>query len=131
MKILLAEDDFNISTIAQIALEAIGGHDVTLARDGEEALSYAQSQDFDLILLDEMMPKLNGLNVCKKLIELQYPAPIIFLSAKSQANDVELFESLGSGFIPKPFDPSTLNSEIDRILQRNNKTEKSENNEQD
>lgn len=116
LKILLAEDDHNIATIAMMALETFGGHEVTHADDGEKAYKMAQDGDFDLLLLDEMMPKMNGLKVCKTLLTEGFRTPIIFLSAKSQSTDISLFESLAEGFIPKPFDPSTLCSEIDQIL---------------
>jgi len=116
LKILLAEDDHNIATIAVMALETFGGHQVTHAENGEKAYELAKASDYDLLLLDEMMPKMNGLKVCKTLLKEGFRTPIVFLSAKSQSTDISLFESLGSGFIPKPFDPSTLCEEIDRIL---------------
>lgn len=118
MKILLAEDDHNIATIAVMALETFGGHVVVHADDGEKAYKLAKEnkENFDVVLLDEMMPKMNGLKVCKTLLQEGFRLPIIFLSAKSQSTDISLFESLGSGFIPKPFDPSTLSLEIENIL---------------
>ncbi len=117
MKILLAEDDHNISKIACLALEKIGGHHVIWMDNGEKALNKALEEDFDLILLDEMMPNLNGLKVCE-LYKAQKtnPAPVIFLSAKSQENDINAFLELGLGHIPKPFDPMKLNSQIAEIL---------------
>lgn len=116
MKILLAEDDHNIATIAIMALETFGDHEVTHADNGELAYNLAKENDYDLILLDEMMPKMNGLKVCKTLLTDGVRIPIIFMSAKSQSTDISLFESLGTGFIPKPFDPSTLCSDIENIL---------------
>ncbi|MBX7232152.1 MAG: response regulator [Bdellovibrionales bacterium] len=117
MRILLAEDDHNIATIAQLSLEKIGGHKITLAENGELALKIALVEKFDLILLDEMMPKMNGLNVCKKYLEqASNPVPIIFLSAKSQESDIREFQKLSSGYIAKPFDPLTLNDQILKIL---------------
>ncbi|MGH1468666.1 MAG: response regulator transcription factor [Bdellovibrionales bacterium] len=116
MNILLAEDDHNIATIALMALETLGGHTVTHADNGEKAYNLAKENTYDVILLDEMMPKMNGLKVCKTLLTEGFRTPIIFLSAKSQSTDISLFESLGTGFIPKPFDPSTLCSEIEKIL---------------
>lgn len=116
MKILLAEDDHNIATIAVMALETFGGHEVIHADDGQKAYDLAKTESFDLVLLDEMMPKMNGLKVCKTLLQEGFRTPIIFLSAKSQSTDISLFESLGTGFIPKPFDPSTLCEEIEKIL---------------
>ena len=117
MKILLAEDDVNISTIAKMALEHIGGHDVEHVDNGRTALDRALSNSYDVILLDEMMPKLNGLTVCQEYQNQKgNDTPIIFLSAKSQKNDVEDFKKHGLGFIPKPFDPSTLCEQIQALL---------------
>lgn len=99
-----------------MALETFGGHQVVHADDGQKAYELAKAQEFDLVLLDEMMPIMNGLKVCKTLLQEGFRTPIIFLSAKSQSTDISLFESLGSGFIPKPFDPSTLCQEIENIL---------------
>ncbi len=116
MKILLAEDDHNIATIAIMALETFGDHEVTHADDGEKAYKLAKENSYDLIILDEMMPKMNGLKVCKSLLTDGVRTPMIFMSAKSQPTDISLFESLGTGFIPKPFDPSTLCEKIKSIL---------------
>ena len=117
MKILLAEDDPNISTIAKLTLEHIGKHQVTVVNNGEEALSTALNNNFDLILLDEMMPKLNGLKVCAEYKNQKHsPCPIIFLSAKSQTEDVELFKQQGLGYIAKPFDPAKLCQLIEQLL---------------
>ncbi|MGE0762229.1 MAG: response regulator [Bdellovibrionales bacterium] len=117
LKILLAEDDSNISTIAKLALEKLGGHQVTVAPNGEVALKLALDGGFDLILLDEMMPKLNGVNVCKRyLSETPKPVPVIFLSAKSQDSDIREFHNLARGYIAKPFDPMQLNQQIAAVL---------------
>ncbi len=117
MKILLAEDDPNISMIAKITLEKLGGHQVTVAGDGEQALRHALKGNFDLVLLDEMMPKMNGLKVSVEIrVRCPNPPPIIFLSAKSQESDIREFYERGDGFIPKPFDPMTLVQQINDIL---------------
>ena len=119
MKILLAEDDQNISLIAKLALEQIGGHQVHVANNGRMALEMALSYDFDLILLDEMMPEMNGLTVCREYHQqASNPSPVIFLSAKSQESDIIEFTQNALGFIPKPFDPATLCQSILRILQK-------------
>ena len=103
MKILLAEDDSNISTIAKMALEHVGGHQVELVDNGVSALEKALEGDYDVILLDEMMPQMNGLSVCRKYHELsEHCRPVIFLSAKSQDSDIQEFNELGLGHIPKP-----------------------------
>lgn len=122
MKILLAEDDPNISLIAKLSLEQLGGHQVHVATDGKMALEMALSYDFDLILLDEMMPKMNGLSVCRKYREAQVnKAPIIFLSAKSQESDITEFRSEALGYIPKPFDPASLCEDILTLLNQSGK----------
>jgi len=118
MKILLAEDDENISVISRMVLEKIGKHEVHWVSDGEQALDAALSDEhYDVILLDEMMPKMNGLKVAKeyrsKCID---PTPIIFLSAKSQKDEIDKFLNEGSGFISKPFDPNQLCQLIEEIL---------------
>lgn len=118
VKILLAEDDHNIATIAVMALETLGGHQVTHVPDGEAAYNKAKEESFDLVLLDEMMPKMNGLSVCKQLLSEGFTTPIIFLSAKSQATEISVLESLATGFIPKPFDPGTLSGQIQEILDK-------------
>lgn len=118
MRILLAEDDPNISVIAKLSLEKLGGFDVTVVHDGEEALKAALTQNFDLILLDEMMPKMNGLRVCQEYkAQSEQPKPVIFLSAKSQESDLQEFAANGIGFIPKPFDPTQLSAQIKNLLQ--------------
>lgn len=118
MRILLAEDDPSISTIARMTLEHMGGHQVTVVSNGSEALQTALAGGFDLILLDEMMPKMNGLKVCAAYKQnCSSPAPVIFLSAKSQTDEVvKEFQREGIGFIAKPFDPQILCQQIDSIL---------------
>lgn len=117
MRILLAEDDPNISVITQLCLEKIGGHSVTLRTDGESALDTALREPFDLIILDGMMPKKSGLQVA---LELQLNGvvgtPIIFLSAKTDERDVGEFMKIGTGYIAKPFDPQSICARIDSIL---------------
>jgi two-component system OmpR family response regulator len=127
MRILLAEDDRNISTIAKMALEHLGGHTVINVDNGILALETLITDDhlYDVILLDEMMPGLSGLKVCEKyLAQKAQPKPVIFLSAKSQASDIQEFLSLGWGYIPKPFNPTQLGSQIQGILGQRHKGSK-------
>jgi two-component system OmpR family response regulator len=119
MRILLAEDDHHVSVIIQVCLERIGGHTVTLCEDGESALRTAlMPNQFDLILLDGMMPKKHGLQVARELRAVGHTGPIIFLSAKSEERDIRDFLALGQGFIAKPFEPTTICARIDEILRR-------------
>lgn len=120
MKILLAEDDLNISMIAKITLEKIGQHQVTTATNGKDALDLALKETFDLIILDGMMPIMDGTAVLKNLkTSNQSHIPVIFLSAKSQESDIKEILELGAiGYIQKPFEPRTLCQQIDQILGR-------------
>ncbi len=117
MNILLAEDDTNISTIAIMALEHFGSHKVTHVDNGLDALETAKTGHFDLIILDQMMPIMNGLSVCKEYkSQTDTPTPIIFLSAKCHPDDVAAFNENGLGHIQKPFDPATLCQQIDELI---------------
>ncbi len=119
MKIMLAEDEPNIATIAKLTLEKMGGHEVHWVSDGTKALETAINNSFDVILLDEMMPGLNGLNVCKQYqAQASNPSPVIFLSAKSQEVDIRQYEAIGKGYIMKRFDPMSLCARIEEILKR-------------
>ncbi len=123
MKILLAEDDINISTIMSITLEQIGNHQVTVVEDGVAALEQVQRQDFDLVILDGMMPRLDGFETCKKMkMDLNLNMPIIFLSAKSDEGSKKTGKDLGAiGYIEKPFDPNLVCAQIDAIIESSDK----------
>ena len=99
-------------------MEKVGGHQVEVCMDGGSALNKALAEDFDLLLLDGMMPILPGVEVCKQYHQQKQgqKAMIIFLSAKSSREDISEFKQLGSGYIQKPFDPQSLCSMIDDIL---------------
>jgi two-component system, OmpR family, response regulator len=118
MKILFAEDDSNIAMIAKITLERIGKHTVVLVTDGKAALDLALKENFDLILLDGMMPIMDGVTVLKNIKTTHASnIPVIFLSAKSQEADIKEVIALGAiGYIHKPFEPKTLCEQIDQIL---------------
>ena len=120
MKILLAEDDSNIATIIKLALESVGGHDVTHSADGESALNNLMTQKYDLVLLDEMMPKMNGHKVCQHYTSgTDKPSPVIIMSANPQ--DQDLLKNIGSiGSISKPFEPMKLNDRINEMLKELN-----------
>jgi CheY-like chemotaxis protein len=119
-KILLAEDEADIRKVAQISLQFRGGWVVLLATDGEDCLAKAAQDPPDLILLDCMMPKLDGYETCRRL--KQDPAlrqiPVIFLTAKAQEAEVRKGLSLGAvGYLIKPFNPMSLAAEIRQILE--------------
>jgi two-component system alkaline phosphatase synthesis response regulator PhoP len=117
LKILLAEDDPNISVIVKMALESLGGHKVFVVENGQKAVERAQKEKFDLILLDEMMPVMNGLKACEEIKNsVESHPPIIFLSAKSQEQDVRQFKAMGLGYLPKPFDPAKICQQLTGLL---------------
>lgn len=115
MKILLAEDDRSIQIIAKLTLQKVGGHEVVAVNNGREAIEAAQSENFDLILLDGMMPEVDGFEACRQLkaIEETRNIPVIFLTAKNAQNDLDEGYSVGAiGYIVKPFDAQDLCHEI-------------------
>ena len=119
-KVLLAEDEEDIRKVAQISLQFRAGWEVVLATNGEECLAKAASDPPDLILLDCMMPKLDGYETCRRL--KQDPSlrhiPVIFLTAKAQEIEVKKGLSLGAvGYLIKPFNPMSLAAEIKQILE--------------
>ncbi len=118
MKILLCEDDSNIAIIARLALEQVGGHQVTWVTDGEQALAKGTAENFDLILIDDMMPKMSGGDVCAAYKKSgRATGPVIFLSANPQDARVAEFSPVAIGYIAKPFDPMRLCAQIESIYQ--------------
>jgi len=119
-KVLLAEDEEDIRKVAQMSLQFRSGWKVTLASNGEECLAKATEDPPDLILLDCMMPKLDGYETCRrlKLDPTLRHIPVIFLTAKAQETEVKKGLSLGAvGYLIKPFNPMSLAAEISQILE--------------
>ena len=116
--ILYAEDEEDIRSIAQIALEDIGGFTVRYCMDGHEAVETAKNFVPDLLLLDVMMPGLDGPSTLKELRKLPgfSDIPVIFMTAKIQTNEIEGYNAIGAIFvIAKPFDPMTLADKIREV----------------
>jgi CheY-like chemotaxis protein len=119
VKVLIVDDDEDIRAVTGLALRKLASWEVATAASGGEALPMARDQKPDLILLDVMMPSLDGLATLAKLGEDPATAaiPVIFLTAKVQAHEVEGYLARGArGVIRKPFDATTLPAEIRRIL---------------
>ena len=105
----------DIRAIAQISLEDIGGFTVKYCTNGREVLEAIKDFIPDLLLLDVMMPEMDGPTTLRELRKIQtLPAiPTIFMTAKIQANEVESYKELGAiDVIAKPFDPMTLADDI-------------------
>ena len=117
-RILYVEDEPDIRVVAQMALEAVGGFTVIACASGAHALSAAPQARDDLLLLDVMMPGMDGLGTLRALREIPATAntPAIFMTAKVQAAEVAVYKAMGAlEVIPKPFDPMTLSAQIQRI----------------
>lgn len=116
-RILVCDDDPVILRLLQVNLE-LEGFDVLSATNGVEAVEVATTEDPDLVILDIMMPKMDGYEACEKIKanEKTKDTPIIFLSAKAQLADIEKGTSSGvSEYLTKPFDPSELVAVINRL----------------
>lgn len=115
-KLLLIDDDLDLTQLVSELLTIEGFH-ITVANDGEAGLA-AIDDSFDLILLDVMMPKLNGLSVLKSLRQHSH-IPVLMLSAKGQEIDRVLGLELGADdYLPKPFGERELLARINAILRR-------------
>lgn len=118
MEILIAEDDEQIANSLKKNL-AEEGHHIMHARDGEEALRFAGSIMFDVVLLDWRMPKVSGIEVCRKMRESGNKVPIILLTALSQiSNKVEALRLGADDYITKPFSLEELSARIDAVVRR-------------
>lgn len=114
-RVLVVDDDDAIRSVLDIALGLVGGFDVTDASSGVEALDIVAQQSFDVIVLDVMMPGLDGPSTLERLRATPDAAdvPVVFLTAKAQPHERRELESLGArGVISKPFDPLTLADDI-------------------
>lgn len=117
-RILICDDDPVILRLLQVNLE-LEGFEVLLGHNGEEAVEIAQSEHPDLIILDIMMPRLDGYQTCEKLKqnESTKEIPVVFLSAKAQQSDIDRGKTYGvADYLTKPFDPTDLLDVVERLL---------------
>ena len=117
-RILIAEDSSAIAHVIRSALTA-AGFSVTVARDGMEALLIAREQVFDLVISDEIMPRMNGCDLCRQLRnDPKYGAtPIIFVTSKRFEIEAQLkSEGVATEFMGKPFSPSELVATVESTL---------------
>ena len=118
-RVLVIDDEDDIREIAQDSLELLGGYQVLTANSGTQGLADARAQQPDAILLDMMMPGMDGSATFQKLQDdaATQGIPVIFLTAKVQTSDRLQFAKLGvAGAIAKPFDPMGLASQVAQIL---------------
>ena len=123
-KILIVDDDENICELLRLYLEK-DGFDTVVANDGEQAVDYASKYSPDLILLDIMLPKLDGWQVCREIRKTS-DVPIIMLTAKGETFDKILGLELGADdYVSKPFDAKEVIARIKAVLRRTHDNDKS------
>ena len=116
-KILIVDDDPNISDLLKMYFEN-EGYDVKLAADGSEGLNYFKMYEPDLVLLDIMLPKKDGWQVCREIREIS-SKPVIMVTAKGEVFDKVLGLELGADdFVTKPFDMKELSARVKAVLRR-------------
>ena len=118
-KILLVEDEVNIASFIERGLREFG-HEVYVAYDGAAGWELTQKNDFQLLILDIIMPKLNGLQLCKQYRQrFGYHAPVIMLTARSEEYDkLTGLESGADDYVVKPFSPRELVARVKAVLAR-------------
>ena len=127
IKVLTIEDDANIAELIQLYIEKVGFSSIT-AIDGEEGLEKFYNESPDCIILDLMLPKINGWEICKIIRMEDKKIPIIMLTGKGETYDIVNGLEIGADdYIVKPFDPNELIARVKTVLRRtilsNNETE--------
>jgi CheY-like chemotaxis protein len=117
VRILAVDDDPIILRLLQVNLE-MEGHEVVTAADGHEALAQMRAASPEVVLLDVMMPELDGWQVCERIradAELAH-TPVVFLSARAQESDLARGAEVGAdAYVTKPFDPLALIELVERL----------------
>ena len=122
-KLLVVDDDTDIRELLEFDLSQ-SGYDVDTAKDGLEGLQKAISNNYDLVLLDVMMPKMNGFDVCKNIRVYKPNIPILLLTAKGTITDkTDGFNSGADDYIVKPFDVQEVLLRVRVLLRRNSSAE--------
>lgn len=121
-KVLVVDDEESIVTLLKYNLES-SGFKVDTANDGELAVQKGENEKYDLIVLDLMLPKMDGLDVCKTLRQSKVTTPILMLTAKDDEFDKVLGLELGADdYMTKPFSPRELVARVKAILRRSQAT---------
>ncbi|MDR3240085.1 MAG: response regulator transcription factor [Clostridiales bacterium] len=122
-KILVVDDEEKIRSLI-LKYAKFEGHDVSMAEDGLAAVEAAQKEAFDLIIMDVMMPELDGFSAVKE-IRKTADTPVLMLSARAEEYDrIHGFETGADDYVTKPFSPKELMLRVDAILKRSRKAEK-------
>jgi CheY-like chemotaxis protein len=125
MKVLLVDDEEDIRKIGNLSLTAVGKFDTVLAGSAEVGIQLARSEQPDIILMDMMMPGMDGLAALAALRATPETAhiPVIFITAKVQPSEVEHYLAMGAvGVIRKPFDPMSLSAQVADLVAKHEAT---------
>jgi len=118
MHILVVEDDAPLAKIVKKSLES-GGHTVDVAVDGQEGLDLGRQRSHDAVVLDIQLPKVNGMDVCRKLREDGNAVPIIMLTARSAVADrIDGLDAGADDYLPKPFSLAELQARLRALSRR-------------
>lgn len=118
MRLLIAEDELDLAEALTVFFEK-NQFSVDTVGDGFSAYEYASSGEYDAIILDVMMPKMNGVDVLKKLREEGIKTPVMMLTAKAQKDDrITGFDAGADDYLPKPFEPDELICRVRAMLRR-------------
>lgn len=120
-KILYAEDETDVQTIVEVSIWSTSNYQIKICDNGKILLDCVEEYEPDLILLDVMMPEMDGLTTLQNLQanEKTKDIPVIFITAKAQSHEVKLFNESGViGVVTKPFDPMTLGTTIAELWER-------------
>lgn len=120
-RIMCVEDESDIQTIVRLSLETLGGFVVDICSSGSEALARVSGFKPQLILLDVMMPGMDGPTTLGKLREIPEfsGTPVVFMTAKVQPGEVAGYKAIGAAdVIPKPFDPMTLPGQVREVWEQ-------------
>ncbi|WP_323795800.1 response regulator [Nisaea sp.] len=118
IKILHVDDEADIRSIAKLTLESIGGFDVFSCASGKDAIAAVADTAPDLIVMDVMMPEMDGPTTFLAIQKIPAAShiPVIFMTAKTQKDEIDGLMDIGAiGVIAKPFDPMQLSKEVERI----------------
>lgn len=117
-RILIVDDEEDLREMLKFRLQALG-YDVSEAADGQEGLDKARSENPDLVILDLMLPKIDGFKVCRMLkFDKKYKdIPIIMFTARAQKKDIDIGKETGAdAYITKPFEPEVLVAKIKELV---------------
>lgn len=122
-KILYAEDEPDVQVVVELTIQTMSNYEIKVCDNGKKLIECVEDYNPDLILLDVMMPEMDGPTTLKNLKENEATKniPVAFMTAKAQVHEIENFQKEGIiGVITKPFDPFQLCSDIEALWRKQN-----------